>query len=138
MRKELFFFAWFMMCGIPLLSSAVPIVGRFLVQSAFAKIVLFAAAILCGFTVLMTVAYFKEMTALKVFYTAAGVAPLHHILLLRHLYKRFFKNHGRNPRATSRFSPQADREFASNNMLLGAFPYFVIALIISYLAKHGY
>jgi len=138
MRGDLFFFAWFMMCGIPLISSAVPIVGRILVQSAFAKIALVAAAVLFGFTLLITIAYFKEMTALKVFYTAAGVAPLHHILLLRHLYKRFFKNHGRNPRAASRFSPKADRQFASTNMLLGAFPYFVIALIISYLAKHGY
>ncbi len=138
MRKDLFFFAWFMMCGLPLLSSAVPIVGRILVQSAFAKIALAAAAVLFGFTLLMTVAYFKQMTALKVFYTAAGVAPLHHILLLRHLYKSFYKNHGRNPISASRFSPQADREFASTNMLLGAFPYFVLALVISYLAKHGY
>jgi len=125
-----------MMIGIPILSSAVPILGRFLVQSAFAKVAFVMAAALSGFTLLMTIAYFKDITALNTFYIAAGVAPLHHLLLLRHLYKRFIKEHGRNPGMASRFSPQADRKFASNNMLLGAFPYAVLALIISYLVRH--
>ena len=138
MSETSFYLAWFMMCGIPLLSSAVPMLGRLLVQSAFANVAIFIAQVLAGFTLLMTIAYFRDITALKVFYIAAGVAPLHHLLLLRHLYTRFIKEHGRNPGPASRFSPQADRKFASTNMFLGAVPYFVIALIISYFAKHGY
>jgi len=125
------------MFGISFLSSAVPMVGRLLVQSSFAQIALAIAIGVSGFALFMAVAHLEEMTTLQALYVAAGVAPLHQLLLFRHLYRRFIEKHGRTPRSASRFSPQADRVFASTNMMLGALPYLVLAGIIAYLAKHG-
>jgi hypothetical protein len=136
MDSRSFALVWIAMLGVSFLSSAVPMVGRFLVQSAFARIALGVAIALAGFTLIMTVLHLKAMTPIQFFYTAAGVAPLHQLLLFRHLYGRFVKEHGRAPRSASRFSPQADRAFASNNLTLGALPYLVIAFVIAYLAKH--
>jgi len=112
-------------------------VGRLLVQSSFAQIALAIAIGVSGFALFMAVAHLEEMTTLQALYVAAGVAPLHQLLLFRHLYRRFIEKHGRAPRSASRFSPQADRVFASSNMMLGALPYLVLAGIIAYLAKHG-
>jgi hypothetical protein len=132
-----FMLIWIGMFGVSFLSSAVPIVGRLLVQSSFAQIALAIAIGLSGFSLFMTVAHLNEMTALQMLYTVAGVAPLHQLLLFRHLYGRFIEKHGRTPQSASRFSPQADRAFASTNMLLGALPYLVLASVIAYLAKQG-
>jgi len=125
------------MFGVSFLSSAVPMVGRLLVQSSFAQIALAIAIGVSGFALFMAVAHLEEMTTLQALYVAAGVAPLHQLLLFRHLYRRFIEKHGRTPRSASRFSPQADRVFASTNMMLGALPYLVLASIIAYLAKHA-
>jgi hypothetical protein len=66
---------------------------------------------------------------------AAGVAPLHQLLLLRFLYKRFIEANGRPPQSASRLAPQADRAFAVLNVVFGVFPYGVFALFI---AKSGH
>jgi hypothetical protein len=139
MRDPSFFLVWFiMMFGVSLLSSALPpLVGRFLVQSAFARIALVIAVVLSGVALLIGVAYSNEMTPRKAFLLAAGVAPLHQLLLLRYLYGRFIERNGRTPQFVGRSSPQADRTFAVTNILLGAFPYLVLGLIIASLAKLG-
>ncbi len=137
MRDLSFSLVWFMVFGVSLLSSASPLVGRVLVQSAFARIALVIAVVLSGVALLIGVAYSSEMTPLMAFCIAAGVAPLHQLLLLRYLYGRFIERNGRNPQFVSRSSPQADKTFAITNILLGAFPYAVLALIIANLAKLG-
>jgi len=138
MHDPSFALTWIAMFGVSFLSSAVPMVGRLLVQSSFfAQVVLAIALGLSGFALFMAVAHLDEMTALQMLYTVAGVAPLHQLLLFRHLYSRFIEKHGRAPKSASRFSPQADRVFASTNMMLGALPYLVLAFVITYLAKHG-
>jgi hypothetical protein len=138
MRDPSFFLVWFiMMFGVSLLSSASPLVGRFLVQSAFARIALVIAVVLSGVALLIGVAYSNEMTPRKAFLIAAGIAPLHQLLLLRYLYGRFIERNGRTPQFVGRSSPQADKTFAVTNILLGAFPYLVLGLIIGSLAKLG-
>ncbi len=133
MRDPSFFLAWLMMCALSLLSSAYPSVGRFLVQSAFARSALVVAVVLLGFA--LFVAYSNEMTPLMAFYIAAGAAPLHQLLLLRYLYRRFIERNGRNPQFVTRGSPQADKRFATTNIMLGAFPYAVLALILAKLGR---
>jgi hypothetical protein len=138
MRDPSFFLVWFiMMFGVSLLSSASPLVGRFLVRSTFAGTALVIAVVLSGLALLTGAAYSNEMTPRKVFLFAAGVAPLHQLLLLRYLYGRFIERNGRTPQFVGRSSPQADRTFAVTNILLGAFPYLVLGLIIGSLAKPG-
>ena len=137
MHDPLFTLTWIMMFGVSFLSSAVPIVGRVLVQSAFARVALAIAVALVGSALLMTVAHLGELTPLKTLYAAAGVAPLHQLLLFLHLYARFIGKHGRAPQSAGRTSPQADRAFASTNMMLGALPDLVLAFIIAYSAKQG-
>ena len=136
MRDPAFFFAWFVvMFGVTMLSSALPWVSRFLVESGFARLALAVAVALCASALLAGLAHASEMTPRLAYFLAAGVAPLHQLLLLRHLYGRFVERNGRPPRHTGRSSPRADRTFASTNMLLGAFPYLVLGLIIGSLAK---
>jgi hypothetical protein len=138
MRDPSFFLVWFiMMFGVSLLSSASPLVGRFLVRSTFAGTALVIAVVLSGLALLTGAAYSNEMTPRKVFLFAAGVAPLLQLLLLRYLYGRFIERNGRTPQFVGRSSPQADRTFAVTNILLGAFPYLVLGLIIGSLAKPG-
>jgi len=138
MRDLTFFLVFLMMFGVSLLSSALPpLVGRFLVQSASARIALVVAVVLSGGALSIGVAYSNEMTPRMAFLIAAGVAPLHQLLLLRYLSGRFIERNGRNPEFVGRSSPQADRTFAVTNILLGAFPYLVLGLILSSLAKLG-
>jgi hypothetical protein len=66
---------------------------------------------------------------------AAGVAPLHQLLLRRFLYQRFIEANGRPPQSASRLAPQADRTFAVSNVVFGVLPYAVLALIFAKL-KH--
>jgi len=131
MRDPSFFLVWFGIFGVSLLSSACPWIGRFLVQSAFARSALVIAVVLFGFAI--GGAYSNQMTPRMVFYIAAGVAPLHQLLLLRYLYRRFVERNGRNPQSVGRGSPQADKNFAFTNIMLGAFPYLVLALIFAIL-----
>lgn len=139
MRDPSVFLVWFVMTiGVSLLSSASPLVGRFLVQSSFARTALIIAVVLSGVAVLIGVVYSKDMTLRMAYLLAAGVAPLHQLLLLRYLYGRFIERNGRHPQPfVGRSSPQADRTFAVTNILLGAFPYLVLGLIIGSLTKLG-
>lgn len=75
MRDPSIFLASFMICAVSLLGSAYPLIGRFLVQSAFARYALVIAVVLFGFA--LVGAYSNEMTPHMAFYIAAGVAPLH-------------------------------------------------------------
>jgi hypothetical protein len=129
MRDFSLFLAWCMMCAVSLLSSASPLIGRVLVQSAFARSALVTAVVLFGLA--LSAAYSNDMTPLMAFYIAAGIAPLHQLLLLRYLYGRFVERNGRNPQFVTRSSPQADKTFAVTNILLGAFPYAVLALFLA-------
>lgn len=128
-----FFLVCSMICAVSLLGSACPLIGRFLVQSAFASSALVIAVVLFGFA--LGGAYSYQMTPRLAFYVAAGVAPLHQLLLLRYLYQRFVKRNGRNPQFVTRGSPQADRIFFTTNVMLGVIPYAVLALIF---AKPGH
>ena len=124
-----FFLVFFMMFGVSFLSSASPLIGRFLVQSAFARSALVIAVVLFGFAI--GGAYSNQMTTRMAIYIAAGVAPLHQLLLLRFLYGRFVERNGRNPQFVTRSSPQADKNFVLTNIMLGAFPYLVLAFIFA-------
>ena len=124
-----FFLVFFMMFGVSFLSSASPLIGRFLVQSAFARSALVIAVVLFGFAI--GGAYSNQLTPRMAFYIAAGVVPLHQLLLLRYLYRRFVERNGRNPQFVTRSSPQADKNFVFTNMMLGAFPYLVLPLIFA-------
>jgi hypothetical protein len=124
-----FFLVFFMMFGVSFLSSASPFVGRFLVQSAFAICALVIAVVLFGIAI--GGAYSNQMTPRMAIYIAAGVAPLHQLLLLRHLYGRFVERNGRNPQFVTRSSPQADKNFVFTNIMLGAFPYLALAFIFA-------
>ena len=130
-----FFLVFFMMFGVSFLSSASPLIGRFLVQSAFARSALVIAVVLFA----IGGAYSSQMTPRRVVYIAAGVAPLHQLLLLRYLYGRFVERNGRNPQFVTRSSPQADKNFVFTNMMLGAFPYLLLTLIFAMIfAKPGH
>ena len=124
-----FFLVFFMMFGVSFLSSASPLIGRFLVQPPLARSALVIAVVLFGFAI--GGAYLNQMTPRMAIYIAAGVAPLHQLLLLRYLYGRFVERNGRNPQFATRSSPQADKNFVFTNMLLGAFPYPVLAFIFA-------
>ena len=124
-----FFLVLFMMFGVSFLSSASPLIGRFLVQSAFARSALVLAVVLFGFAI--GGAYSNQVTPRLVFYIATGVAPLHQLLLLRYLYRRFVERNGRTPQFVTRSSPQADKNFVFTNIMLGAFPYLVLPLILA-------
>lgn len=139
MRDPSLFLVWFIMIsGVSLLSSASPLVGRFLVQSSFARLALVIAVVLSGFALLTGIVYSNAMTPRMAYVLAAGAAPLHQLLLLRHLYGRFIERNGRHPQPfVGRSSPHADRTFAVTNILLGAFPYLVLGLIIGSLTTPG-
>ena len=124
-----FFLVFFMMFGVSFLSSASPWVGGLLVQSAFARIALAIAVVLFAFTI--GAAYSNQMTPRMAFHIAAGVAPLHQLLLLRYLYRRFVERNGRNPQFVTRSSPQADKNFVTTNMFLGAFPYLFLGFVLA-------
>jgi hypothetical protein len=106
-----------------------PLIGRFLVQSAFVRSALVVAVVLFGFAI--GGAYSNQMAPRMAIYIAAGVAPLHQLLLLRYLYRRFVERNGRNPQFVTRSSPQADKNFVFTNIILGAFPYLVLAFIFA-------
>ena len=124
-----FFLVCSMICAVSVLGSAWPLIGRFLVQSAFASSALVIAVVLLGFA--LGGAYSYQMTTRLAFYVAAGVAPLHQLLLLRYLYRRFVERNGRNPQFVTRGSPQPDRIFFTTNVMLGVIPYAVLALILA-------
>lgn len=134
MSERSFFLASLMMYGVSFMSSAAPsVIGRILVQSAFARSALAIAVVLFGCAI--GAACLNQMTRRMALLVAAGVAPLHQLLVLRYLYRRFVERNGRHPQSASRFSPQADRQFASTNLLLGAVPYLLLAFIIAKLGR---
>jgi len=133
MSDALILLVSFSTCAISMFGGAFPLFGRFLVLSRFAGIVLVLASVL--FVCALVAALSYEMNARSAFLVAAGVAPLHQLLLLRFLYRRFIEANGRPPLFVSRQAPQADRSFAVTNMVFGMLPYAVLALA---LAKPGH
>ena len=121
-----------MMFAVSFLSSAFPLIGRFLVQSASARGALVIAVVLFGFAI--SGAYSNQMTPHMVVYIAAEVAPLHLLLLLRYLYGSFVERNGRNPQFVSRSQAQVDKNFVFTNLMLGVFPYLVLGFIFAKLS----
>ncbi len=133
MSDALIFCFSFSTCAVSMLGGPFPRIGRFLVLSRFAGIALVLASVL--FICALVAALSSEMSTRLALLVAAGVAPLHQLLLLRFLYKRFIEANGRPPQYASRLAPQADRAFAVSNVVFGVFPYGVFALFI---AKSGH
>jgi len=133
MSEELFLLVSFSTVFVSMVGGSVPFVGRFLVLSRFAGtvLVLATAVLACALIAALSL----EMNTRLAVLIAAGVAPLHQLLLLRSLYQRFVAANGRLPQFVSRFAPKADRSFFVSNVTFGVLPYAVLALIFTWLKR---